>query len=122
MFLRKKSKNKNSYTRKLYNEGEKKIAQKFGEESTELIIYYLKGSKKFQDEKERILIISSLKIVDKTILSIDKDRTVCKTLEKIHADFGKNYNLCFANGGDQNNDTIPEREICEQLGVQLIDG
>ena len=30
---RKTSKNKNSYTRKLYKEGEKKIAQKFGEES-----------------------------------------------------------------------------------------
>ena len=28
----------------------------------------------------------------------------------------------FANGGDQNNDTIPEAEICRQLGVELIDG
>ena len=43
---RKTSKNKNSYTRKLYKEGEKKIAQKFGEESSELIIDFLKGSKK----------------------------------------------------------------------------
>ena len=43
---RKTSKNKNSYTRKLYKEGEKKIAQKFGEESAELIIDFLKGSKK----------------------------------------------------------------------------
>ena len=49
--LRKKSKNKNSYTRKLYNEGEKKIAQKFGEESTELIIDFLKGSKKRTTEE-----------------------------------------------------------------------
>ena len=43
---RKTSKKKNSYTRKLYEEGEKKIAQKFGEESAELIIDFLKGSKK----------------------------------------------------------------------------
>ncbi len=43
---RKTSKNKNSYTRKLYREGEKKITQKFGEESAELIIDFLKGSKK----------------------------------------------------------------------------
>ena len=28
----------------------------------------------------------------------------------------------FANGGDQTNDTIPEAEICRQLGVQLMDG
>ena len=43
---RKVAKNKNSYTSKLLNRGEKIIAQKFGEESAELIIDYLKGSKK----------------------------------------------------------------------------
>ena len=43
---RKKLKNTKSYTLKLLNDGEKKIAQKFGEESSELIIDYLKGSKK----------------------------------------------------------------------------
>ena len=82
----------------------------------------LKGSKKFQDEKERLLIVSSIRTVDKTILSIDTDRTVRKTIEKIHLELGEKYNLCFANGGDQNNNTIPEREICEKLGVKLIDG
>ena len=41
-----KNKKKNSYTNKLLNQGSKKIAQKFGEESSELIIDYLKGSKK----------------------------------------------------------------------------
>ena len=43
---RKFSKDKKSYTAKLLKEGEKKIAQKFGEESSELIIDYLKGTKK----------------------------------------------------------------------------
>ena len=43
---RKTSKNKNSYTRTLFKEGQKKIAQKFGEETAELIIDFLKGSKK----------------------------------------------------------------------------
>ena len=43
---RKKSKSKKSYTFSLFKEGEKKIAQKFGEESAELIIDYLKGTKK----------------------------------------------------------------------------
>ena len=43
---RKTSKHKNSYTKKLFKEGEKNIAQKFGEESFELIIDFLKGSKK----------------------------------------------------------------------------
>ena len=37
---------KNSYTNKLLKLGPKKIAQKFGEEASELIIDFLKGSKK----------------------------------------------------------------------------
>lgn len=48
---RKTSKNKNSYTRTLFKEGEKKIAQKFGEETAELIIDFLKGSKKRTTEE-----------------------------------------------------------------------
>ena len=36
--------------------------------------------------------------------------------------FDKEYQFAFANGGDQNNDTIPERPICEELGIELIDG
>ena len=43
---RQKSKSKKSYTLSLFKEGEKKIAQKLGEESAELIIDYLKGTKK----------------------------------------------------------------------------
>ena len=43
---RKKSKSNKSYTSSLFKEGEKKIAQKLGEESAELIIDYLKGTKK----------------------------------------------------------------------------
>ncbi len=82
----------------------------------------LKKSKEFQNEEERILIVSNLKLVDKTILSIDKDRTVQKTIEKIYTEYSKKYDLLFANGGDQNNNTIPERATCEKLGIQLIDG
>ena len=41
-----KTNKKNSYSNTLMKLGPKKIAQKFGEESAELIIDYLKGSKK----------------------------------------------------------------------------
>lgn len=82
----------------------------------------LKGSKEFQDEQERVFIVSSLRVVDKVFLSIDKDRTVCETIAHIHKEFGNAYALAFANGGDQNNDTIPERPVCERLGISLIDG
>ena len=82
----------------------------------------LKGSTEFQKEQERIFIVSNIKSVDHCILSIDKDRTVIKTIEKISQDFGQQYDLNFANGGDQNNNTIPERPICDQMGISLIDG
>lgn len=82
----------------------------------------LKGSREFQDENERMIIVSNIKAVDKAILSIDTDRTVCKTIESIAGEFGDEFDLGFANGGDQNNDTIPEREVCDMMNVTLIDG
>ena len=82
----------------------------------------LKGSKEFQSEEERVIIVSNIKAVDQAILSVDEDRTVCATLEKIANEYGHDYDLAFANGGDQNNDTIPERPICEKMGIALIDG
>jgi cytidyltransferase-like protein len=82
----------------------------------------LKGSKEFQDENERVFIVESLRLVDKCFLSIDKDRTVVESIKMIFNQFGYEYQLAFANGGDQNNNTIPERPICEELGIELIDG
>ena len=82
----------------------------------------LKGSKEFQDENERMIIVSNIKAVDKAILSIDTDRTVRETIKVIAEQFGSDFDLAFANGGDQNNDTIPEKPVCDQMNVALIDG
>jgi cytidyltransferase-like protein len=82
----------------------------------------LKGSKEFQNEKERILIVENLKIVDKCFLSIDQDRTVIESIKYIFLNFSSEFYFAFANGGDQNNESIPERSICEELGIDLIDG
>ena len=82
----------------------------------------LKGSKAFQGEDERVIIISNLKAVDEVVLSIDKDRTVCDTIRHISEKFGKEFDLAFANGGDQSNETIPEVPVCKDLGITLVDG
>jgi len=82
----------------------------------------LKGSKEFQQEAERVFIVSNIKSVDHCVLSIDQDRTVCKTIEKIALDYGNHYEFSFANGGDQNNNIIPERPICDTMGISLVDG
>lgn len=82
----------------------------------------LKGSKEFMLEDERMLIIESLSITDLTVLSIDQDKTVCKTLEFLHNKYNEKYELYFANGGDQLIDNIPELKICQSLSINLIDG
>lgn len=82
----------------------------------------MKGSQFFMDEQERVQIIRSLSIVDMAWISIDEDSTQNETLKLMVHKFNETYKLAFANGGDQNNDTIPEREICRQFGIELIDG
>jgi cytidyltransferase-like protein len=82
----------------------------------------LKCSKEFQDEKERVFIVENLRLVDKCFLSVDKDRTVVESIKMIFNKFGNEYQLVFANGGDQNNDTIPEKTICDEFGIKLLDG
>ena len=82
----------------------------------------LKGSKEFMLEDERFQIISSIKYVDFAMISIDKDQTQIESIKDIYRIYNKTHHLAFANGGDQNNNTIPEAGICKKLGVYLIDG
>ena len=82
----------------------------------------LKGSKEFMDENERHIIVSAIKYVDKALISIDRDKTQCETLAYLSGEFGADYALCFANGGDQNNDSIAESTICKELAIDLIEG
>tara|TARA_A200000113_G_scaffold219648_1_gene228681 strand:+ start:876 stop:1298 length:423 start_codon:yes stop_codon:yes gene_type:complete len=82
----------------------------------------LKGSKEFMLEDERYIILEELEVTDKIFISIDNDRTVCKSIEKISNEFGNEYELYFANGGDQDNTICPEADICNSLGIKLIDG
>ena len=77
----------------------------------------LKKGKAFMPVDERIKIIQELKCVDYVVKSIDLDRTVCKTLE-----FTEPRPTYFCNGGDQNNNSIPEAKICNDLGIILLDG
>ena len=75
----------------------------------------LKKGKFFMDEKDRVEIVKNLKSVDEVFLSIDKDKTVSKSLEKLKPSV-------FANGGDRKNYEIPESKICKEHGIEIIDG
>lgn len=82
----------------------------------------LKGTKEFQNQNERLFIVGNIKSVDFAMISIDMDRTVIESIRYIHKEFGNEYELGFANGGDQTNESIPEAGICKELGIKLIDG
>ena len=82
----------------------------------------LKGSKEFMDENERYIIINAIRYVDKALISIDQDKTQCSTLTYLADNYNKDFDLFFANGGDQNNDTIAEALICKEKGIGLLEG
>ena len=75
----------------------------------------LKKGKPFMDENDRLEIVKSLKMVDEVFLSIDKDKTVCASLEAIKPHV-------FANGGDRSVGEVPESEICEKYNIVMTDG
>lgn len=77
----------------------------------------LKKGKPFMPVDERIELIKEFKCVDYVVKSVDTDRTVCKTLETVEP-----KPTYFCNGGDQNNNTIPETDVCEKRGIELRDG
>ena len=81
----------------------------------------IKGSKEFMLEDERLIIVKAIGIVDKALISIDKDKTQCNTLTDLMDKYSSEYELYFANGGDQNNDTIAEVHVCKEKGIGLID-
>ena len=77
-----------------------------------------KGSP-FMPEHERKEIIEALKGVDRVVLTEhapgDTDRSVCHILRKVKPHI-------FANGGDRkpDGDPIPEVEVCDELGIEML--
>ena len=74
----------------------------------------LKKGKSFMNEKDRMRIVASLKCVDEVFLSIDSDKTQCKSIEFLQPDI-------FTNGGDRKSDKIPEAKICNKYNIKLVD-
>ena len=75
----------------------------------------IKKGKAFMREEDRLKIVKSLKCVDEAFISIDNNSSVCESLRlaKPHI---------FANGGDRKQEEIPEAGVCEELGIEMVDG
>ncbi len=79
----------------------------------------------FQDEEYRIKVISALKSVDRVMLSVDTDGSVCNSIDKIvsliQQEYGYATKIIFGKGGDRFTDNIPELKVCEALNIEIKD-
>ena len=75
----------------------------------------LKKGKSFMPEEDRLEIVQALRCVDEVFLSIDKDKSVCKSLEHLKPDI-------FANGGDRSLEEIPETAVMKKYSIEMVDG
>ena len=95
------------------------LAKKLGDTLTVIINNNLQAELKkgstFMDEKDRMEIVAALRCVDEVFLSIDTDKSVCKSLEYIKPDI-------FANGGDRLLDEIPETAVMKKYNIKMVDG
>jgi glycerol-3-phosphate cytidylyltransferase-like family protein len=87
----------------------------------------LKKGKPFMKCDDRITIIKELRDVDDVIKSVDMDRTVVESIRVVFNKYNMEYkneklDFYFCNGGDAFNNSIPEKPICDQLGIHLVDG
>ena len=83
----------------------------------------IKGSKQFMDEGSRLRIVRALAYVNKAMVSIDDDSTVCRSIKAIHKQYCDDpflTDIFFMNGGDRSQGTVPEAEVCEELGIKMI--
>ncbi len=83
----------------------------------------IKGSTAFMDEKSRERIVKALAAVDQTLIAIDEDGTVVRSIDNIYK---RNQNdpfidsFTFMNGGDQKTGCVPEEEYCQANNIRMI--
>mgnify|MGYP003132830107 FL=1 len=83
----------------------------------------IKGSVPFMNQDDRLRIIRNIKGVDRSVIAIDKDGSVCQTIRE---EFKRLQNdpffedMIFANGGDRKEGGVPEDVLEEELGVRMI--
>lgn len=64
---------------------------------------------------ERKEIIESINGVYEVVAVDDSDGTVCAALREIRPDY-------FGNGGDRTDQNTPEKQLCEDLGIEMVWG
>lgn len=79
----------------------------------------------FQDENFRLKIVSSLKVVDNVMLSVDQDGSVCESIKEIKKRIKEKYwedtVIYFWKGWDRFSWNIPEVQVCKDLWIEIKD-
>jgi len=80
----------------------------------------------FQDEQFRLKIVSAFKTVDRVVLSIDTDGSVCESIKHIADIIRQTYwvdtKIIFGKWGDRFASNIPEVQICKEYAIEIKDG
>ena len=102
-----------------------KLAKQLGDELVVIVNNdkqaKLKKKKSFMSEDDRLEIVRAIRHVDGAFISIDEDKTVCGSLQKVRRNY-RDYEIIFANGGDRHSGEIPESKVCKECDIQMIDG
>tara|TARA_Y100000593_G_scaffold93025_1_gene186439 strand:+ start:638 stop:1087 length:450 start_codon:yes stop_codon:yes gene_type:complete len=83
----------------------------------------IKGSVPFMNQDDRLRIIRNIKGVDRSVISIDEDGSVCQTIRE---EFKRLQNdpffedMIFANGGDRKEGGVPEDILENELGIRMV--
>ena len=83
----------------------------------------IKGSVPFMNQDDRLRIIRNIKGVDRSVIAIDEDGSVCQTIRE---EFKRLQNdpffedMVFANGGDRKEGGVPEDILENELGIRMV--
>ena len=78
-----------------------------------------KKGKEFLPFSERKIIMQNIKGVIDVIEFDDSDKTCIDGIQKAKSLF-KNNLIKFANGGDRNNNTTPEKDYCDKNNIETL--
>jgi D-beta-D-heptose 7-phosphate kinase/D-beta-D-heptose 1-phosphate adenosyltransferase len=84
-----------------------------------------RGTTSFQDENYRLEVIKAIRYVDNAFIASDLDSSVCLSLETIYSiinGIDPKAEIIFTKGGDRFASNIPEKEVCDRLGIEIVDG
>ena len=102
-----------------------KLAKELGDELVVIvnndIQCKIKKGRAVMKEEDRVEIMKSIKYVDLVFLSVDVNKTVCKSLSKVRHAYPDDE-IIFANGGDRHSGEIPEAKTANKYDIKLVDG